>query len=293
MRLRFTKMHGCGNDFIIIDGLTQTVKLSPERIRALADRHMGIGCDQLLIVEAPSKPELDFAYRIYNNDGNQVEHCGNGARCFAKFVRDRKLTANTTINVETVNRQLQLQVQNDGCVSVDMGAPTLAPERVPFVPADNNAGDNTLAPATYEIVVDGKPVILSAISMGNPHAVLVVDDTDNLTLEELAIPIQQHPQFPDGVNVGFMQVLSRSEINLRVYERGAGETLACGTGACAAIVAGRLRDLLDETVKVNLLGGTLSIHWPGSAATIDTDLDNQHVIKTGPATTVFHGQVRL
>ena len=279
MRLRFSKMHGCGNDFIVIDGLTQTVKLSPERIRQLADRHIGIGCDQLLIVEAPTDPQMDFHYRIYNNDGNEVEHCGNGARCFAKFVRDRKLTAKNTINVETVNRQLQLQVHGDGSVSVDMGVPSMTLTDIPFITDEDQS-----TTASYTVTVDGQTLSMSVLSMGNPHAVLVVDDTNSAPVQRLGSLIQQHPQFPDGVNVGFMQVLSPSEINLRVLERGAGETLACGTGACAAVVAGRLRKLLDDTVTVNLLGGSLSVQWLGA---------NHSVIKTGPATTVFHGQVRI
>jgi diaminopimelate epimerase len=272
-------MHGCGNDFVMIDGVTQTVKLTPEKVRQLADRHFGIGCDQLLIVEAPTRDDMDFYYRIYNNDGNLVEHCGNGARCFAKFVRDRKLTAKSIINVETSNRHLQLRVQKDGRVTVDMGAPVFTPVDIPFNVAQQSDD------ACYQVGVDNEMLTLSALSVGNPHAVLVVDSIEHAPVHDLGARIQaQRQHFPEGVNVGFMQVLSPTEINLRVLERGAGETLACGTGACAAVVAGRMRNLLDETVTVNLLGGTLSIAWAGG---------DSPVLKTGPATTVFHGQIRL
>lgn len=276
MRLRFTKMHGCGNDFVMIDGVTQLVRLSPEKVRFLADRHFGIGCDQLLIVEAPSKPDMDFRYRIFNSDGSEVENCGNGARCFAKFVRDRRLTAKRIIRVETTTGTMTLEVQKDGRVTVNMGVPVLAPAEIPFTA-------NQQAPS-YSLQVDSEALELSAVSMGNPHAVLVVADTAHAPVEELGSRLQADPHFPGGVNVGFMAVLSRQEINLRVLERGAGETLACGTGACAAVVAGRLRGLLDEEVKVNLPGGSLTVRWAG---------EGQPVIKTGPASTVFQGQIHL
>lgn len=276
MRLRFTKMHGCGNDFVMIDGVTQPVKLSAERIRLLADRHFGVGCDQLLLVEAPSKPDMDFRYRIFNGDGAEVGNCGNGARCFAKFVRDRRLTAKRIIRVETMKGSMSLEVQKDGQVAVDMGPPVLNPADIPFV-ADAQA-------VTYPLSLAGEELEISAVSMGNPHGVLLVSDTAAAPVQVLGGEVQQHPRFPEGVNVGFMAVLSRQEINLRVLERGAGETLACGTGACAAVVAGRLRGLLDEQVKVNLLGGSLTIHWAG---------EGHSVVKTGPATTVFQGQLNL
>lgn len=276
MRLRFTKMHGCGNDFVMIDGVTQSVKLTPEKIRSLSDRHFGIGFDQLLVVEAPSKPHMDFRYRIFNSDGGEVENCGNGARCFAKFVRDRRLTPKRVIQVETMKGSMTLEVQQDGQVAVDMGVPVLNPAEIPFV-AETQA-------SSYAVDVDGQAVELSAVSMGNPHAVLLVERTAGAPLETLGRQVQQHPRFPQGVNVGFMAVLSRQEIDLRVLERGAGETLACGTGACAAVVAGRLRGLLDEEVTVNLPGGRLRIHWAG---------EGTPVVKTGPATTVFQGQIHL
>jgi diaminopimelate epimerase len=276
MRLRFTKMHGCGNDFVMIDALTQNVKLTPEKIRSLADRHFGIGCDQLLLVEAPGNPDMDFRYRIFNSNGGEVENCGNGARCFAKFVRDRRLTAKRVIRVETTNGQMTLEVQRDGQIAVNMGVPVLNPADVPFN-AERRA-------ASYPVEVDGQSIELSAVSMGNPHAVLLVERTADAPLETLGRGLQQHPGFPQGVNVGFMAVLSRQEIDLRVLERGVGETLACGTGACAAVVAGRLRGLLDDEVTVNLPGGRLRVRWEG---------EGQPVIKTGPATTVFQGQVHL
>lgn len=276
MRLRFTKMHGCGNDFVMIDGVTQAVKLTPDRVRFLGDRRFGVGCDQLLLVEPPSEPDMDFRYRIFNSDGSEVENCGNGARCFAKFVRDRRLTAKRIIRVETMKGRMTLEVKKDGQVAVDMGSPVLAPSDIPFV-ADAQS-------ATYPLSVNGEVLDVSAVSMGNPHAVLVVPDTADAPVETLGSLIQQHSRFPEGVNVGFMAVLSRREINLRVLERGAGETLACGTGACAAVVAGRLRGLLDEEVEVHLPGGSLAIRWAG---------EGHPVIKTGPATSVFQGQIHL
>jgi diaminopimelate epimerase len=276
MRLRFTKMHGCGNDFVMIDGVTQNVKLSPEKIRLLADRHFGIGCDQVLVVEPPSNPDMDFRYRIFNSDGSEVENCGNGARCFAKFVRDRRLTAKRVISVETSNGSMTLEVQRDGQVAVNMGVPVLDPAAIPFV-ADQRV-------PSYAVELNGQTLELSAVSMGNPHGVLLVDRTADAPLETVGRGLQQHPRFPQGVNVGFMAVLSRQGIDLRVLERGAGETLACGTGACAAVVAGRLRGLLDEEVAVNLAGGRLRIHWAG---------EGQPVVMTGPAVSVFQGQIHL
>ncbi len=276
MRLRFSKMHGLGNDFMVIDGVSQSVRLTPEKIRVLGDRHFGIGFDQLLLVEIPENPQVDFRYRIFNCDGSEVENCGNGARCFAVFVRERRLTGKRVIKVETASGIMELRVQDNEQVSVDMGVPRLAPVQIPFV-ADSQA-------ATYALDVDGLSCEISAVSMGNPHAVQVVDNVTTAAVEILGPKVEHHPRFPARVNAGFMQVVSRNEINLRVYERGAGETLACGTGACAAVVAGRLRGLLDEKVKVNLPGGSLSIEWHG---------EGKSVIMTGPAVTVFHGQIRV
>lgn len=277
MRLRFSKMHGLGNDFVVIDGVTQKVRLSTEKIRALADRHFGVGCDQVLLVETPSRPDIDFRYRIFNADGSEVENCGNGARCFARFVLDRKLTGRRVIRVETTGGDMVLNVTDGGEVQVDMGVPRLVPETLPFK-AEAQA-------VSYDLALpNGQVLDISAVSMGNPHAVLVVNKVDSAPVEELGPMIESHERFPKRVNAGFMQIVSPGEINLRVYERGAGETLACGTGACAAVVAGRLRQLLDDEVKVNLPGGSLTIAWPGAG---------EPVIMTGPATTVFHGQVKI
>jgi diaminopimelate epimerase len=276
MRLRFTKMHGCGNDFVMIDGVTQAAKLTPCKVRLIADRRFGIGCDQVLLVEAPSSPDMDFRYRIFNSDGSEVENCGNGARCFAVFVRDRRLTAKSLIRVETMKGAMTLEVQKDGQVIVDMGVPVLTPSAIPFA-ADAEA-------ATYSLDTGSETLEISAVSMGNPHAILVVEDTATAPVQAVGSRIQQHPRFPEGVNVGFMAVLSRREIDLRVLERGVGETPACGTGACAAVVAGRLRGLLDEQVKVNLSGGSVTIRWAG---------EGQPVVKAGPASTVFQGQIHL
>lgn len=276
MRLRFSKMHGLGNDFMVIDGVSQKVRLGAEKIRQLADRHFGIGFDQLLVVEAPENPEVDFGYRIFNADGSEVENCGNGARCFAVFVRDRRLTGKSVIKVETAGGLMTLEVTANGEVSVNMGIPRLLPAEIPF-DADSQA-------ATYPLKVGDQILEISAVSMGNPHAVTLVADASTAPVAELGPLVENHTRFPKRVNAGFMQILSDSEINLRVYERGVGETLACGTGACAAVVAGNLRQLISGDVKVNLPGGSLRITWAGPG---------QPVMMTGPATTVFHGQVRI
>ncbi|MCV6620275.1 MAG: diaminopimelate epimerase [Cellvibrionaceae bacterium] len=276
MRLRFTKMHGLGNDFVMIDAVSQRIRLSAEKVRKIADRRFGVGCDQLLIVEIPSRPDVDFKYRIFNCDGSEVENCGNGARCFAKFVRERKLTGKKEIKVETKAGVLLLKVQDNGDVSVDMGKPELSPAQIPF--------DNAQEQSKYRIALDHGEIEIGAVSMGNPHAVTVIDSCEKGPIEEWGPQIEAHARFPQKVNAGFMELLSRQEVNLRVFERGVGETLACGTGACAAVVSGRLQGLLDEKVKVNLPGGSLQIDWPGR---------DQPVIMTGPATTVYHGQIKI
>ena len=276
MRLKFSKMHGLGNDFVMLDGISQRIKLSPDKIRRLADRHLGVGCDQVLVVEAPRNPEADFRYRIYNADGGEVENCGNGARCFARFVRERRLTGKTELAVETAAGMLQLKVLENDQVSVDMGAPVLEPQDIPFT-ADRRA-------ETYPLEVDGEVFTVGAVSMGNPHAVLLVEDVERAPVARLGPAIENHARFPQRVNVGFLQIESREVARLRVFERGVGETRACGTGACAAMVAARLRDLVDEKVKMHLPGGTLTIHWSGPG---------QPVTMTGPATTVYHGQIVL
>lgn len=275
MNLKFTKMHGLGNDFVVIDAINQNVSLSDEQIRLLADRRFGVGCDQVLLVEAPRTAGVDFTYRIFNADGSEVEQCGNGARCFAEFVREKGLTDKDNIVVETASGVIELQVPTDGTVTVDMGVPRFEPSALPF---DAN-------PATvYELDVNGETFIIGAVSMGNPHAVLQVEDINTADVEHLGPLIESHERFPNRVNVGFMQVVDRSHINLRVYERGAGETLACGTGACAAMVVGRQQGLLDDKVSVSLPGGQLQIQWVG---------ESEPVIMTGPATSVFEGEMQL
>ncbi|WP_461480738.1 diaminopimelate epimerase [Porticoccus sp.] len=276
MLLRFTKMHGLGNDFVVIDGVSQEVTLTPELARRLGDRRFGIGCDQILLVEPPTRHDLDFRYRIFNQDGSEVEQCGNGARCFAKFVRDRHLTGKSDIRVETAAGIITLHVQRNNLIEVNMGVPVLEPAQIPFQ-AETRA-------VSYPIEALGQQLTIGAVSMGNPHAVLRVADVQTAPVETLGPALERHPRFPNKVNVGFMQVLNRHQINLRVYERGAGETLACGTGACAAAVAGQLQDLLDSPVTVNLPGGSLEISWSG---------EGQPVIMTGSATTVFHGRIRI
>ncbi|NEV62240.1 diaminopimelate epimerase [Thiorhodococcus minor] len=274
MKLRFTKMQGLGNDFVVFDAIRQRVELTPEIIRHYADRRFGIGCDQLLLVEPPRLPGTDFHYRIFNADGSEVEQCGNGARCFARFVRDQGLTDKDEIPVGTAAGRIRLHVEPDGQVRVDMGCPELQPERIPFL-AEAEAD-------TYAIEVADRALTIGAISMGNPHAVLIVDDLDRAPVAELGPLLASHPRFPQRVNVGFMQILSPNQVRLRVYERGAGETLACGTGACAAVVSGQLRGHLSSPTRVSLPGGDLVIEWAGPA---------HSVWMTGPATPVFQGEI--
>ncbi len=269
-------MHGLGNDFIVIDAINQTVDLSPEQIRFLADRHFGIGCDQILLVEQSTQSGVDFRYRILNADGSEVEQCGNGARCFARFVRNKGLTDKDAIVVETAGGVITLYLVENDQVRVDMGVPRLVPAEVPFVAEQQAPG--------YLIEVDGDTYTIGAVSMGNPHAVLRVEDVESAPVERLGPLLESHPRFPNRVNVGFMQVLDRQSVRLRVYERGAAETLACGSGACGAVVAGRLQGWLDETVKVSLPGGDLIISWPG---------EGEAVQMTGPAVEVFEGSIDL
>ena len=274
MILRFSKMHGIGNDFIIIDAMTQPFRAESAQMKQLADRHFGIGCDQILIVEAPEYPQNDFKYRIFNSDGSEVENCGNGARCFAKFVRDRGLTGKKSINVETAGGDIVLHIEADG-VRVDMGQPVFEPDRVPFL-ADIQA-------TKYSLEINGEVIEVGAISMGNPHCVQLVNDVDAANVEALGPLIEAHSRFPKRVNAGFMQIINREHIRLRVYERGAGETLACGTGACAAVVHGIRLGLLDSSVKVDLPGGQLVIEWH----------EGQSVQLIGPAELVFEGKIKL
>lgn len=276
MKLKFSKMHGLGNDFVVIDGVRQSVHLTPEQIRFLADRHFGVGCDQLLLVEPARQPGVDFRYRIFNADGGEVEQCGNGARCFVRFVHDQGLTAKSEIRVETQAGVIGPRLEADGLVTVDMGVPVFEPARIPFI-------SDTDAPA-QPLQVGDRTVTIGAVSMGNPHAVQVVGDVDQHPVAEEGPLIESHSRFPQRVNAGFMAVQDRHHIKLRVYERGAGETLACGTGACAAVVSGIRRGLLDSPVRVTTRGGELSIAWAGAGTP---------VLMTGPAVTVFSGEIDL
>ena len=276
MKIRFSKMHGLGNDFVVIDGVRQALALSPVQIRFLADRHFGVGCDQLLLVEKAGRPDIDFSYRIFNADGGEVEQCGNGARCFVRFVHEQGLTEKTEIRVETMSGVISPRLEADGNVTVDMGVPVFDPARIPFV--------SPLADIVQPLEVGGERIEITAVSMGNPHAVQVVADVDSAPVGAQGPLIEAHPRFPQRVNAGFMQIAGRQRIRLRVFERGAGETLACGTGACAAVVAGIARGLLDSPVRVETRGGELSIAWQGPGAP---------VLMTGPAVTVFTGEIEL
>jgi diaminopimelate epimerase len=286
MKLQFTKMHGAGNDFLVIDAISQAVDFTPAQWQRLADRRFGIGADQILVVEQATSAECDFRYRIFNHDGGEVEQCGNGARAFVKFVTDKGLTDKSSIRVETMKGIITPRLEADGTITVDMGAPVLEPARVPFDAAGLGGwaeGQDTLWPLPLKYQ-GGKTVFVSVVSMGNPHAVQVVDDVELAPVLETGPLIEAHARFPNKVNAGFMQVLDRQHVKLRVYERGAGETLACGTGACAAVVAGIRRGLLDSPVRVSARGGELSIAWAG---------DGQPVLLSGPAVTVFEGEIEV
>jgi diaminopimelate epimerase len=286
MKLKFTKMHGAGNDFVVLDGYTSTLALTSEQVRALADRHFGIGADQLLLVERPNVPDADFRYRIFNCDGGEVEHCGNGARCFVKFVRDRGLTDKRTVRVQVHGGLITLTMQDDGEVVVDMGRPVFEPQRVPF-DASGTASRPEGADTLWAVEAAGATRWVSVVSMGNPHAVQVVDDVEHFPVLAVGPEIERHARFPQRVNAGFMEIVSRCEIRLRVFERGAGETLACGTGACAAVAAGIRRGLLDSPVAVHTRGGTLTIAWDGARD------ETAALMMAGPATTVFEGEIAL
>lgn len=269
----FTKMQGAGNDFVVVDAIAQAIQFTAHDVRAMADRRFGIGCDQVLLVERPTRDDADFRYRIFNADGAEVEQCGNGARCFATFVRARGLTMATRIRVETAGGIIVPEVNADGTVTVDMGVPRFAAVEVPFTGGTGGITD--------VIDVDGKAVTVSVLSMGNPHAVQVVADAEMAPVQSEGPHIEHHPRFPLRVNAGYMQVVDRATIRLRVWERGAGETLACGTGACAAVVAGIRRGLLDATVQVRVKGGVLSVGWQGASTP---------VFMTGPAVAVYEGR---
>jgi diaminopimelate epimerase len=272
-RLRFTKMQGLGNDFVVLDGVRERIDLGPDAIRRLADRHFGVGCDQVLVVEKPTRPGVDFRYRIFNADGGEVEQCGNGARCFVQFVRAQGLTDKRAIRVETLGGVIEPVLGSDGQVTVDMGVPSFRAAEVPFV-----GGTGAVA---EPLAVDGTAIMVSVLSLGNPHAVQLVENIEAAPVATQGPRIEAHPRFPGRVNAGYMQVIDRANIHLRVWERGAGETLACGTGACAAAVAGIRRGLLDSPVQVRTRGGALTIAWAG---------DGEPVQMTGPAQTVFEGE---
>lgn len=276
MHIKFTKMQGIGNDFVVIDGFSQSIELNAEQIRHLADRHFGVGCDQLLLVEKPSNNHADFRYRIFNADGGEVEQCGNGARCFVRFVHEKNLTDKTQICVETANGLIYPKLEDNGLVTVNMGEPRFEPLQIPFI-TDQSA-------LTHALNIQNVQVKISTVSMGNPHAVQIVENIDNAPLQTQGPLIENHPQFPQRVNAGFMQIINPHEIKLRVFERGAGETLACGTGACAASVAGIRLGKLQSPVKVVMHGGELNIIWDG---------EHSPVMMTGPALTVFEGSIEI
>ena len=276
MLLRFTKMHGLGNDFVVLESITQGLHVDERLVRMLADRHRGVGCDQVLLLEPPGDPEVDFRYRIFNQDGSEVGACGNGARCIAKFIRDKRLCAKRRVLVETLGGRLTLDLGRSSVFTVTMGVPRLEPAEIPFE-APSKA-------AVYTLEAGGNTCSIGAVSMGNPHAVLLVEEVADAPASTLGPLLERHPRFPEGANVGFMQILGRGEVNLRVWERGVGETEACGSGACAAVVSGRLRGLLDGRVRVNLRGGYLQIEWQG---------EGHPLLMSGPATTVFEGQIPL
>jgi len=276
MKLRFTKMQGAGNDFVVIDATQTPVHLSHGQIQHIANRFFGVGCDQLLMVESTDTAGVDFRYRIFNADGGEVEQCGNGARCFVRFVVEKGLTHKREIKVETASGVITLMLQDDGQVTVNMGAPRFIPAQIPF--------ETDAQASTYELPLAHDTVTISAVSMGNPHAVMLVENVHTAEVASLGPQIESHPRFPQRVNAGFMQVLNAHEINLRVYERGSGETLACGTGACAAAVSGIQLGTLQSPVKVHTRGGILTIQWAG---------DGAPVMMTGPAEIVFDGEIEI
>ena len=290
MRLKFTKMQGAGNDFVVLEGVSRRIDVTPQLARRLADRHFGVGCDQILLVEKPERSDTDFRYRIWNADGSEVEQCGNGARCFVRFVHDKGLTRKREVRVETLSGVIVPRLEADGQVSVDMGKPIFEPERVPFdtsgiapirkIPPDPPLTRGELWP----LEVAGRTIQVVVLSMGNPHAVQVVPDVEAAPVATEGPLIERHARFPQRVNAGYMQVLDRGRIRLRVWERGAGETLACGTGACAAVAAGIRDGLLDQTVRVATRGGELTIRWAGG---------ENPVWMTGPAVAVFEGEIEV
>ncbi|MYM69197.1 diaminopimelate epimerase [Pseudoduganella sp. FT55W] len=287
MKLKFTKMHGAGNDFVVIDGVNQHIDFTPAQWKLLGDRRFGVGADQILLVEKPTEAGCDFRYRIFNADGGEVEQCGNGSRAFVKFVSEKGLTDKRSISVQTKAGVIAPRLEANGSITVDMGAPILEPGRVPFETEGlhgEQQGSDTLWPLVLELGGARESVLISVVSMGNPHAVQIVDDVETAPVELTGPLIEHHPRFPKRVNAGFMQILNRQHVKLRVFERGVGETLACGTGACAAAVAGIRRGLLDSPVRIDARGGQLSIAWDG---------EGTPVWLTGPAVTVFEGEIEI
>jgi diaminopimelate epimerase len=285
LRLKFTKMQGAGNDFVVLDGVSRPLNIRPQHARRIGDRHFGVGCDQILLVEKSQRADADFRYRIWNADGGEVEQCGNGARCFVRFVHDKGLTTKTEIRVETLSGVISPRLEADGEVSVDMGAPRFDPGEVPF---DASGLRPVQGGRRWPLEVAGRVVRVAVLSMGNPHAVQTVEDVDAAPVAIEGPLIEHHPRFPKRANAGYLQVVDRSRVRLRVWERGAGETLACGTGACAAVVTGIREGLLDDTVRVETRGGQLTIRWAGG----END-PNCSVWMTGPAVTVFEGEIEI
>jgi diaminopimelate epimerase len=276
MLMKFTKMHGLGNDFVVIDGVRQHINLTTNAIKHIADRNLGIGCDQILLVEPPSDKTVDFNYRIFNCDGSEVDQCGNGARCIGRYIADQQLSGKKTILLQTKNRIMEVSATSKNQVTVNMGPPIFTPDDIPFKVVQQEK--------LYPLKVGTLDINIAALSLGNPHAVIQVDDTDTALVKDIGPLVQEHSQFPESVNVGFMQIIDRQNIRLRVYERGVGETQACGSGACAAAVAAIQQNLVDTKVKLELLGGSLSVEWQGETTPI---------LMTGPAETVFHGKIKL
>lgn len=276
MQTRFTKMHGLGNDFVVLDAVRQSIRLNADIIKRIADRNLGIGCDQVLVIEPPTDRNIDFNYRIFNCDGSEVEQCGNGARCIGRYIKDQQLSGKKTLRIKTKNRVMEITTTTKNMITANMGEPSFIPADIPL----DSEQQNDL----YSIDINNSSLKIAALSVGNPHAVLQVDNIDQADVETIGTLIQKHTFFPESVNVGFMQIIDRQNLALRVYERGVGETQACGSGACAAAVAAIKQGLVDKTIEIELLGGKLTIEWQG---------EGQPILMTGPAETVFHGKIKL
>lgn len=276
MQTRFTKMHGLGNDFVVLDAVRQSIRLTTDIIKRIADRNLGIGCDQVLVIEPPTDRNIDFNYRIFNCDGSEVEQCGNGARCIGRYIKDQQLSGKKTLRIKTKNRVMEITTTTKNMITANMGEPSFIPADIPL--------DSEQQKDLYSIDINNSSLKIAALSVGNPHAVLQVDNIDQADVETIGSLIQKHSLFPESVNVGFMQIIDRQNLALRVYERGVGETQACGSGACAAAVAAIKQGLVDKTIEIKLLGGKLTIEWQG---------EGQPILMTGPAETVFHGKIKL